>query len=322
MHDPEGGTTWAAHNYGLDLIEERTNGGVKFSQRYHSGQLFGPFEVLSGVQTGGCDFAFVMSVFYPAEMDLRSGLGIPLTADKAGKSFRAESEMLKDPRLVEEATNLGVHYLACSMGGYLLMYSTKPVNKYEDLAGLSTFTFGPYTYAAEAWGANPVMITEAEIYESLQKGLLDAGMGFWSSIGLFKLYEVADYALNVGLGAWSVGETTVFNLDTWNSLPSKYQKIIDEVFTEEVTPELFRLQSELDKGWVAEAKAGGMQLIQLPPAEMEKIQALSNVTIDAWINLKPEDATERRALVDDYLKVLEKTKVPEGWDYDSNEFFD
>jgi len=319
-HEQEGSTTYKSMTYALDLVEQNSNGRIKFTKRYHSGQLFGPFEILNGVQTGAADVGFCLGVFYPAEMDLRNGLGLPLLADKAARGVLAESEMLKDPRLVKESNDMGIHYLSVTMGGYPLIYHSVPITKYEDLAGKSITAFGGFADAAVAWGGSPVFLQETELYESIQKGLLDIGFGFWSSIGLFKLYEVAQYTTNIGLGFYSFGDTQLVNLDTWNSLPPELQQVMEESFLQ-ATPKLFEEQSKLDQQWVSAAKEAGMQLGSFSRADINKVKALSSAVVDSWVNLKPEDAGARKKLVQDWIDVYNSMTAPAGWDYDSNEFF-
>jgi len=320
MHDPEGGTTQKAMWDSLDWIEENSNGRITFSKRYASGTLFGPFEVLAATQSGAVDAGFILSVFYPAEMDLRNGLGLPLLADDGAQYQLAVSEMFKDPRLVKEAHDMGVHYVAATMGGYPLVYHSTELNTYEDLAGKSITAFGGYADAAIAWDGNPVFIPETELYESLQRNLLDIGFGFWSSIGLFKLYEVADYASNIGLGYYDFGHTTVFNLDTWNSLPADLQEVVEEGFLRSIKG-VFDYQRVLDQQWSSEAVAEGMQLQSFSLADIAKVRAHSAAAIDGWVNLQAGDEEARRQLVQDWIDVYNETTAPEDWYYNSVEFF-
>jgi len=165
-----------------------------------------------------------------------------------------------------------------------------------------------------------VFLPETELYESLQRGLLDIGFGFWSSIGLFKLYEVADYASNVGLGYYDFGHTFAFNLDTWNELPSDLQEVVVEGFLQSIKA-VYSYQAELDEGWASEAAAAGMQLQSFSKADIAKVRAHSADAIDAWVNLKPDDAAARRQLVQDWIDIYDETTAPADWYYDSNEFF-
>ena len=101
---------------------------------------------------------------------------------------------------------------------YFLLTTKKQVKTLEDLKGMKIrVTGGPPTEQIKALGAVPTPIPMPDIYQALDKGVID-GMGApWEAIHGFRLYEVAKYYTMVPLSAVYFSLCT--NKQKWKSLP-------------------------------------------------------------------------------------------------------
>ena len=73
-----------------------------------------------------------------------------------------------------------------------LVTSKKQVKTLEDLKGLKIRALGgPPTEMIKALGAVPTLIPMPDMYQSLDKGVVDGGLLPWEAIHGFRLYEVA-----------------------------------------------------------------------------------------------------------------------------------
>jgi TRAP-type C4-dicarboxylate transport system substrate-binding protein len=81
------------------------------------------------------------------------------------------------------------------------------------------------------WGATPTMILPAEVYSSLQKGIIDGVSGILELIGTLKYYEVAPY-----ITEFPDTEVTLLtygmNMKKFNSMEKQYQDVILQVSRE------------------------------------------------------------------------------------------
>jgi TRAP-type C4-dicarboxylate transport system substrate-binding protein len=102
------------------------------------------------------------------------------------------------------------------------------VKTLEDLRGMKIrIPGGPPTEMVKALGAVPTPIPMPDMYQSLDKGVVD-GMGApWEAIHGFRLYEVAKYYTMVPLGA--VYFSLSINKRKWDSLPKDVQEQIMSV---------------------------------------------------------------------------------------------
>ena len=122
------------------------------------------------------------------------------------------------------------HILSVSMNPMNTYYCNKELNAPADFVGLQfRAPAGSATEVTKILGANPILMGPGDVYESIEKNVLDGYVFEPSGVKSFNLQEVTKYYLDVPLycGIFYV----VMNLDKWNSLPVEYQDIITEVWS-------------------------------------------------------------------------------------------
>ena len=103
----------------------------------------------------------------------------------------------------------------------------KKIEKPEDFKGLQIRTAG--TIAAQyitALGANPMTVPTSEVYESIEKKVIDGFTNDWHNIDCFKLYEPIDYCLDLPISYTSC--FVMMNKNTYDSLPDDLKAIVDQ----------------------------------------------------------------------------------------------
>jgi len=107
--------------------------------------------------------------------------------------------------------------------------SNKPIKSLEDLSGLNVRFVGlTPTSIIKEFGANPVSIPIHEIYDALQKGVVDAAelSSPWSD-DLANLQEVTEYIYTPGWYQTTAVYGVSINKDHWESLPGHLQTAIE-----------------------------------------------------------------------------------------------
>lgn len=109
-----------------------------------------------------------------------------------------------------------------------LMSKTKPIRTLEDMKGLKIRTPSAAQSAQlEALGATPIDMPANQIYNNLDRGVVDAAMIPMSAAIDFKLIEVARYfTLNAPLGRSPF--LVAMNRNRYERLPANLKKVIDE----------------------------------------------------------------------------------------------
>jgi TRAP-type C4-dicarboxylate transport system substrate-binding protein len=163
------------------------------------------------------------------------------------------------------------------------LISKTPIRTLADFKGKKVRTIPAYNNLIKSLGAEPISLPSADLYQSLQKGIIDAAItGANDFVGL-KLIEVAKYytALNLGNTAHP---QKVFNIDSWNKLPPDIQKIFTDNFDgwkKDVDASIDAVpQQGLDY-----AKANGAELISFSAVD----QAAFTAAVDVQMKLLATD---------------------------------
>lgn len=148
-----------------------------------------------------------------------------LQGGAASAEMFANNEALRDEFLG--------HNIMPLAGGYSFRYSlfcTKDLGDVEQARGTLSRTGGQHWgRELEAMGQTPVPLPVGEMYEGLQRGVVDCVVLNPNSNITWGLWEVADYFYQIDMSGFP-GSAWIMNLDTWNSLPAEAQEIIrDEI---------------------------------------------------------------------------------------------
>jgi len=108
----------------------------------------------------------------------------------------------------------------------LIGTATKPVHTVADMKGLKMRApAGTATDMVKAWGGVPILMGPGEIYQSLEKGVLDGYIFEYTGIESFKLPEVTKNYTEV---RFYVGPFIIMmNKSKFDSMPEDLRKIIE-----------------------------------------------------------------------------------------------
>jgi TRAP-type C4-dicarboxylate transport system substrate-binding protein len=229
--DQNSPTAWGPTNAlqpWVKQAEAATNGKVKF-EVYPSQTLVKGPDMWKAVRSGVADVGWCFQGYWP-EMTPHSDVialpGLPIPSAQKG------SEVLwrlyeKFPAIRKEYSE--IHPILFYTGNpYFLLTSKKQVKTLEDLKGMKIrVTGGPPTEQMKALGAIPTPIPMPDVYQALDKGVID-GMGApWEAVQGFRLYEVAKYYTMVPLA--TVYFSICANKQKWESLPQDVRASIMKV---------------------------------------------------------------------------------------------
>jgi TRAP-type C4-dicarboxylate transport system substrate-binding protein len=105
---------------------------------------------------------------------------------------------------------------------------SKPVRGLDDLKGMKVSVGAKiHGQIAEIAGGAPITMPATELYQSLQRGLVDAAVMGWAAVPAYKLYEVARYFVDSPLG--NSGKFVVMNKDSYAKLPESSRATLDRL---------------------------------------------------------------------------------------------
>jgi TRAP-type C4-dicarboxylate transport system substrate-binding protein len=249
-------------------VEAATGGRVKI-EVYPSQTLVKGPEIWKAVRGGVVDLGWCFHGYWPDLTPLADVItlpGLPM------KSAEKGSEVLwrlyeKFPAIQREFSEIQPLALWTS-NPYFLLTTKKQVKTLEDLKGLKIrVTGGPPTEQMKALGAVPTPIPMPDMYQALDKGVVD-GMGApWEAVQGFRLYEVAKYYTMVPLSA--VYFSLCGNKQKWASLPNDVRDAIMSVSGLEGSKFWGRnFFDTAEQAVIERVRAGNHEMIRYtPPAE-------------------------------------------------------
>jgi TRAP-type C4-dicarboxylate transport system substrate-binding protein len=219
---------------------------------------------------------------YPSQT-LIKGVDLPITsAEKGSEALWKLYE--KFPAVQKEFSEIQPLVLYTSSPNLLVV--KKPVKTLEDFKGLKFRVLGgPPTEMAKALGAVPTLIPMPDVYQSLDKGVVDGAAAPWEAVQGFRLYEVAR---NYTIAPFYVAYFSVCaNKQKWQSLPQDVRNAIMTVSG--LTGAKFWGKNFFDtaeQGVIERAKAGNYELVRytVPPDELARWTKLAGEPIwNEWV---------------------------------------
>lgn len=207
-------------------VERRSGARIKV-EVYNAGQLGNDAkmnkDVRAGAQEGIIQPVDFMVNFIPAMGALQLS-GLFPNYDVQVKVLTGKNKAVE--LLRKKAQGVGVEIVAFYPVGFTQLATTFPIKRFEDLKGRKLRARGAPELILEAksWGAIPIPLPLAEVYTSLQQGLVEGTQNSVDLIEMFKFYEVAKYITETGHQA-STG-AIVINKKWLDTLPADLQKAV------------------------------------------------------------------------------------------------
>ncbi len=235
---------------------------------YAGGALAKLPEFFDAVRVGAVDMEFSNWGTF-SFMDPRMGLlEIPFlfSSNAALNSACKDLLPLYDKILQEKFNAKG---LAMTNTGGLGVWSQKPVKTLEDMKGLLTASVSPVASTlVKGLGASPVTIPFMDIFESLQKKVVDAAVMSAHGGNVFSFNDVCKYFTAVYAVPTPAGYS--INLDVWKKMPPHIQKILIEETQKGAEWMNKVVVTELADKDLKTFKEKGVTVYFLPKAERER----------------------------------------------------
>jgi TRAP-type C4-dicarboxylate transport system substrate-binding protein len=175
--------------------------------------------------------------------------------------------------------------------GASLMTRRKKVATLEDLGGLKfRISGGLQGSTIKALGGTPVSLPVDELYQALDKGIVDGFAASLTAYRPFRLGEVTRYHVDVNLNAGS--SVLMMNKEAFDKLPAAAKAAIDKHSGEALSGELgrsndrevIRAREDLQK----RAADGKTDTYKLGPAEEQRWRDRTKAVVEEWTKTTPD----------------------------------
>lgn len=212
----------------LDEVEEKSQGRITFD--YFAAESLCPSaEIVQCVSDGRADLGVTVPTYTPDKFPLQNLSALPFMTDDNQALMAAFHKLGEDNEaFAAESSRLGLKNLGYWSAGASILGSKKPLGSVDDLDGIRIRAVGDGLLSAlDAAKASPVALTAGEMYEGVERGVIDAVANNLDAPISYKLTEVLDNWVDVGYGHYiTIGMW--ISQDAYESLPDDLKKVVDD----------------------------------------------------------------------------------------------
>lgn len=263
-----------------DLIEE-TDGRLTL-EFYPSNTLGDAGSQYDMAVTREADIALSVHGYSPGRFPLVTVMEMPFLVESAEHGSEILMHLYKEfPELQEEHADTHPLFLYTSEPSQLISKDIK-IESPEDMQGLRVRSPSPVgNEILETLGATPISMPMNDVYEALDRGIIDAALVSYEPLYGFALHEVANY---ITIGDFSATPFfSVMNHRTFNNLSKEDQQVITDLTGIELAKKAGRAYDEDGEIGLQAAIDGGAELIYLEGELLKQWEEALEPMVEKWI---------------------------------------
>jgi TRAP-type transport system periplasmic protein len=274
------------HPHGLgaqkfaDLVAQRSGNKIKVKV-YPNATLGGEVAIISAMQGGTVEMAAMATSQLVGVIKDFAALDLPFLFNNEMEVDRVVDgpvgKMFLDK--MPEKRLIGLSWF--EHGFRNLTNSRRPVTKLEEIQGLK-IRVEQNAVAVDTWnalGTNAVPMPFPELYTALEQKVVDGQENPYSTVDSSKFYEVQKY-LSVTKHKYTPLVVTV-SKKFWDQLSADEKKLIQDAATEAAVYQR-KANRDLNEQYLQSLKKAGMQVNEIPAAEVERMRAKVQPVVDKY----------------------------------------
>lgn len=243
----------------FDRVAKDSNGKLTW-ELFSGGAMGGPKEALQIVLDGVVDSSLVVDVYYKSEIPVAvtlSDLFMLVDDQIAWGAALVETQLLDCAQCQDEFKEMGIKPLAFYTGGDYHLMCTQEVHTMDQIKNKKIRASTRNGALSEHWGAVPVSVTVAEMYEAMQRGQADCTIGAYAFLTSYGLKDLVTSIVETPIGGVFSAFVMQMTEDRWSDLSDEEKQILLKNMPKLIADINF---SYYEEGEVAaeEAKAAGI----------------------------------------------------------------
>jgi len=284
-------------------LERRSGGRIKV-QYFPGGSLVAAPAMYKGIETGITDIGYSHVYYTPGRMPVTELIGLPIGTPSGwvGAHMGFDFYQKFQPKEFGNTKILAIHGNAPSM-----IITKKPIEKLEDMKGVTIRAPGLVGDIIKGLGGTPTPTPMMEVYDSISKGVNDGVWGPYETLKTFRFAEVAKYVTV----CWQIGSVFPFylamNKNSYNKLPQDLQGLVD-VMSGEYQERYALMWNEIELEGKAFSIEKGVKYIELSEQEGARWQKAVEPVIATYTKMmvgKGHPESEVKGWID-YMKERNK----------------
>ncbi|MGF1763081.1 TRAP transporter substrate-binding protein [Aliivibrio kagoshimensis] len=213
-----------------DQIQATSGGSIKM-KIYEPGKLVSPTEILDAVSSGKVNSGYATAGYWQGKLPAAALFSAVPFGPEAGEymAWLYFGNGLKLYQEMYDSNGYNVKVIPCAIiSPETSGWFSKPIEKPEDLKGLTMRFFGLGGAVMEKLGVGTVQLPGGEIFGALEKGAIDATEFSQPAIDQrLGFHKIVKYNYFPGWHQQSTVFELLINKDTWNGMSENQQKSID-----------------------------------------------------------------------------------------------
>ncbi len=258
-------------------VKEKTEGRVEIV--VHPGNaLAAPGDTYDAVVSGVAGMGFVLPAYTPGRFPMSQILEYPFMFTSSLQANLTAAEMTPMLREYEYTDTELLWFGGSDLGHFLLK---KEIKTLDDLKGVKLRSPGPiYNDVIEKIGGVEVSLPVSDLYDAMDRGIVDGTVMAPSALLSFRLMEVTDQI--VELNMYATPFIFFANKDLWAKVSDADKKVIMDIVA--TFPERIGKQYDAEVAHaMGLAKEKGKNVYQLSAADMAKFHSIVDPMKQGWI---------------------------------------
>lgn len=266
-----------------ELAEKKLAGKVEV-QVFPNSQLFGDGKEMEALLLGDVQIIAPSLAKFAKYTDQIQIFDLPFLFDDIEAVDRFQSSK-EGQSMLNSMTKKGIMGFGYLHNGMKQLSANKPLNLPSDAKGLKFRIQASDVLDAQfhAVGANPQKISFAEVYQSLQTGVVDGTENPWSNIYSKKFHEVQKFIMDSNHGV--LDYMVIGNAKWWAGLPADVQKGLSEAMAESIK---FGNKVAYDEDMDFRAKVIAENKAKVVPMTKEQLAAWRTAMQPVWKKFEKE----------------------------------
>lgn len=251
-----------------EIVKERTGGNFEILNVYDS--LSPLKENLDGVKIGAFEAGFIIASLHPGKTPTLNVFNLPfLPLGDMNVQARVMAGYYKLPPVAQDVARWDATViLPHALPSYELVGRGRKPMTVAELKGMRVRAPGELGDALKKVGAVPTSMQATEVYQGLERGMVDAAAFPYFAMKIYRTQDVCEwYTTNVGFGITS--GFTVAGLKPYNAIPDQYKALLEAAAKEAVTRHIEIFRQEEEDGQAA-LKAKNLQAISYSAQEIAR----------------------------------------------------
>ena len=275
---------WGMGPYAEDVNREA---GGEIEMKLFFGPSLASFgNVYDRVTSGVIEVGFGMSGQFGGQFVKTEVASLPFLSPSCEAAAIATWRLYENGTLTaeyERVKPLSLFYLTSSS-----FHANKPLKTMEDFKGVkfavTSRTSGQYL---EMLGGVAINMQPSEVYQAMQRGMVNGTALGWPAVPTFKIEEVSKYHLDV---FYTVNPAFVFmNKDAYAKLSGRAKAAVDKYSGEAYSARLGKVGDRMDEDGREKTRAHtGHNFTTIDAAELERWKKLFAPVTDEWVKSTPD----------------------------------